>query len=167
MNINQPVIGFTLPDLDGRLHSPRDYFGKIMIVNFWSAECPQSERTDGSLLENMHKWGDKVVYLPVASNLNESSQMIAASARRRGLNLVLLDKSCGLADAWGAQTTPHAFVVDPDGVLCYQGAVDDVTFRKRTAQKSYVAEAVDNLLAGHLAEIQETPPYGCAIVRVV
>jgi peroxiredoxin len=167
MNVNQSISGFTLPDLDGIAHSLNDYFGKIVIVNFWSAECPQSERTDGSLLENLCKWGDKVIYLPVASNLNESPQMIAAAARQRGLNLVLLDQSCGLADAWQAQTTPHAFVVDSGGVLRYQGAVDDVTFRKRMAQKFYVAEAVDAILAGRLPEIQEMPPYGCTVVRMV
>ena len=72
-----------------------------------------------------------------------------------------------MADAWGAQTTPHVFVVDEAGVLRYQGAVDDVTFRQREPKRFYVKEAVDALLAGRLPEIASTPAYGCTIVREI
>jgi hypothetical protein len=58
-------------------------------------------------------------------------------------------------------------VVDGAGILRYRGAVDDVTFRHRTASRWYVEEAVKALLAGRLPEVQETPPYGCALVRHV
>jgi hypothetical protein len=166
MNLNQPVTSFTLNDLDGIPHSLSDYLGKIVIINFWSAECPQSERADYFLLERLHRWGNKVVYLPIAANLNESPQLVSTVAGQRGIKLVLLDQSCGLVDLFEARTTPHVYVIDVEGVLCYQGAIDDVTFRNRTAQKYFVAEAVDALLSGLLPEIQEMPPYGCAIVRI-
>ena len=59
MQLNQPAPDFELPDLQGNPHKLSDYRGKIVIVNFWSAECPHSERTDRylvSLLEQM-EWG--------------------------------------------------------------------------------------------------------------
>ncbi|MCX6066972.1 MAG: hypothetical protein NT121_14655, partial [Chloroflexi bacterium] len=98
---------------------------------FWSAECPWSARADQALLAILNQRPDQVALLPIASNENESAALINEAIRQRGLRFVLRDSGCGLADLWQAQTTPHAFVIDPSGLLRYQGAVDDVTFRKR------------------------------------
>jgi hypothetical protein len=65
---------------------------------------------------------------------------------------------------YGAVTTPHAFVIDRAGVLRYRGGVDNVTFRQRTASRWYVREAIEALVAGRLPEVQDAPPFGCAIV---
>jgi hypothetical protein len=165
--INTLVPDFALPDIDGNPHRLSDYHGKIVIVNFWSAECPWSERADKSLMTLSNRFPEQVMMLPIASNMNESDEMIIEAIRQRGIRFVLRDTGCGLANLWQAQTTPHAFVVDRSGVLRYCGAVDDVTFRKRTPAQFYVEEAVDALMNGSLPEVQETPPYGCAIVRIL
>jgi peroxiredoxin len=167
VDINQSVPDFSLPDQQGKAHPFRAYRGKIVVVNFWSAECPWSERADGHLMAVLKNFPDKVVILPVASNRNETSELIVGAIHQRGLDFVLVDAGCELADAWGAQTTPHAFVIDREGILRYMGAVDDVTFRKRNPEKFYVEEALKALLAGHLPEIQVTQPYGCTIVRSI
>lgn len=158
---------FTLPDLEGKPHSLSDYRGRAVIVNFWSAECPWSERADNLFKQWLNGWGQRVALLTIASNANESPQQVAEISRQRGIAPVLLDSGCGLADAWGAQTTPHAFVVDESGILRYQGAVDDVTFRQREPKRFYVKEAVDALLMENLPEIVVSPAYGCTIVRQV
>jgi peroxiredoxin len=158
---------FTLPDLEGIPHALSDYRGRIVLVNFWSAECPWSERADNQFKLWLSGWGQRAVLLTIASNANESPQQVTEVSRQRGIAPVLLDPGCGLADAWGAQTTPHAFVVDDAGILCYQGAVDDVTFRQREPKRFYVKEAVDALLRGRPPEIATAPPYGCTIVRQV
>jgi len=137
----------------------------LVVVNFWSAECPWSERADQHLVSIASQFAGKVCILPVASNQNESRELINRVMQQRKLELVLLDRGGFLADAWGAQTTPHAFVIDAAGSLRYQGAVDDVTFRKRNPERFYVEEAVRALLAGELPEIAKTQPYGCTIVR--
>jgi peroxiredoxin len=167
MLINGLVPDFTLPDQNEHIHRLSDYRGKIVIVNFWSAGCPWSERADKSLMSFVARFPDQVVMLPVAANRNETDEMVHEVSNRRGIPLLLRDTGCGVADVWQAQTTPHAFVIDPAGILRYRGAVDDVTFRKRTPERFYVEEAVDALLNGHLPDLQETPPYGCAIVRMV
>ena len=166
MELNQPAEDFSLPDISGVHHKLSDFRGRIVVVNFWSAECPQTERTDRTLLATLRQLSN-VVYLPIASNRNEPAEMIAEAARQRGIELVLLDQACGLADLFGAQTTPHAYVIDSGGILRYRGAVDDVTFRKRMAEKFYVEMAVEAISAGNLPGIQETQPYGCTIVREV
>ena len=71
-----------------------------------------------------------------------------------------------VADELQAQTTPHAFVIDPAGLLRYRGAIDDVTFRKRTPEHFHIEAAVEAILSGRIPTIQETPPCGCTIVRL-
>jgi peroxiredoxin len=167
MEINLSVPDFTLNDQHDTAHSLNDFRGRIVIVNFWSAECPWSERADAHLLAVARQFPDEIVLLSIASNLNETSGMISQASEQRGLDLVLIDAHCDLADAWGAQTTPHAFVIDPSGSLRYQGAVDDITFRKRNPEHFYVEDAVKAILDGKMPEIQTTRPYGCTIVRTI
>src|SRR5512146_2693498 len=70
--IGRPAPDFALRDLQGEIHSLGDYRGRLVIVYFWSAECPTSARTDRLLEELLPRWGERVVALPVASNTNES-----------------------------------------------------------------------------------------------
>jgi len=165
LELNQPAPEFTLPDLDGRIHMLSDYRGQIVIVNFWSAECPHSERFDADIITNLARWGTDVLLLSVASNANEPEGMLRAVARQRRLPVVLTDAGQVVAGRYGALTTPHAFLVDREGILRYRGAVDDVSFRQREPSRFYLQEAVEALLAGQLPEINEVQPFGCTIVR--
>ena len=167
MQIDGPAPEFQLPDLEGTPHKLHDFLGKIIIVNFWSAECPHSERADRLLLDNLMRWDEEVELLPIASNRNESAQMVEEVACARRLPRVLIDADHFVADLYDAVTTPHIFVVDRQGILRYRGAVDDVTFRQRKATRSFLQEAVDALLAGRLPDLQDTPAYGCTIVREI
>jgi len=144
-----------------------DYRGKIVIVNFWSCECPHSERTDRSMLDCLAEWGGNVELLSIASNRNESIQSVEEAAKARGLPEVLLDADHLVADLYEAITTPQAFVVDRDGILRYRGAVDDAGFRHQKATRFFLKEAVESLLEGNSPMLTETLAYGCAIVREI
>jgi peroxiredoxin len=167
MQLNQPAPDFALPDLEGKIHRLSDYHGKIVIVNFWSCECPHSERTDRSTMACLVQWGAEVELLSLASNRNESIQCVKEAGKARHLPRVLLDAGHVVADLYAAVTTPHAFLVDRDGILRYQGAVDDVKFRQRNPTRFFLEEAVESLLEGHLPKLAETLAYGCAIVREI
>lgn len=164
IHINQPAPSFRLPDLEGKLHQLDDYKGKLVLINFWSAECPWAERADQGLNAAAQKWGEDVVVLCIASNANESVELIEKVSRARDTALILLDKRQQLAQEYGAITTPHIFVIDQQGILQYQGAYDDMTFRKREPTRNYTVEAVNALLENRTPEPQKTPPYGCTIV---
>jgi peroxiredoxin len=164
LELNQPAPDFTLPDLDRRIHMLSDYRGRIAIVNFWSAECPHSERFDAEVTTCLANWGADVALLSIASNANEPEGMLAAVARQRKIPLVLRDAGQTVARRYAAQTTPHAFLIDRRGILRYRGAVDDVSFRQREPTRFYLKEAVEALLAGRLPEITEVQPFGCTIV---
>lgn len=167
LNINHPAPDFELPDLDGRLHRLSDYRGKIVIVNFWSCECPHSERTDMAILAMFAKWRGEVAMLSIAANRSENAEALKTAADARRLPTVMVDAPCSVSDLYAAQTTPHVYVIDRDGILRYRGAVDDMTFRKRIPSRFFLNEAVESLLEGHLPPLAESPAYGCAIVREV
>jgi hypothetical protein len=135
------------------------------LVNFWSAECPHSERVDRALQPRLAAWGDRVVLFPVAANANEPVALLRQAAIERVLPVLLLDPRREAADRYAAVTTPHFFLLDPQGILRYQGAFDDVTFRQRQPSRSYLVDAVEAVLAGREPEPAETPAFGCTIVR--
>ena len=167
MQINHPAPDFELPDLEGHLHHLSDYRGRIVIVNFWSCECPHSERTDRHIMSKLEQWRAEVVLLSIAANRSENVEALKTAADARRLPTVLQDADCIIADLYEAQTTPHVYVIDREGILRYRGAVDDVTFRNRTAARFFLDEAVGSLLEGHLPPLTESPVYGCTIVREV
>jgi peroxiredoxin len=160
-----PAPDFTLPGLDGRRYHLAERGGRIIILNFWSAECPWSERADTEILASLLKWGAQVLYWPIAANRAEPLEQQRQVAESRGLPQLLLDSDQQVADLYQAQTTPHFFVVDGNGILAYQGALDDVTFRRREPTRAYLHDAVTALLAGRRPDPASTDPYGCTIVR--
>lgn len=165
LTVGETVPDFNLNDLNGHPYRLSDYRGKIVLVNFWSAECPYVERVDRLILPMLEAWGDRVVYLPVNPNANESPDQMKKSAGERGMATVLWDDQGQLANAWGAEITPEFFLIDPEGVLRYHGAFDDINFRQKEPTRCYICETVEALLAGRLPDTDHAAPYGCTIVR--
>jgi thiol-disulfide isomerase/thioredoxin len=167
MQLNEPAPDFELPDLQGVSHKPSDFRGKIVIINFWSAECPHSERTDQYFVKLLEKWDREVILLPIAANRNESIRMVAEAASARSISPTLIDSDHIVADLYEAITTPHVFVLDRQGILRYRGAVNNTTFRRREPTRFFLQEAVEGLLNEQLPSLSETPAYGCTIVREI
>jgi peroxiredoxin len=164
--LNRLAPDFELPDLEGHIHRLSGYRGKIVVVNFWSCECPHVERTDRAMLATLAQLREQATLLSIAPNGNESLEALKAAALTRRLPFVLRDAGHVVADLYEAQTTPHVFVIDREGVLRYRGAVDDVTFRRRQPTRFYLDEALEALLEGRPPARTEVPPYGCTIVRL-
>jgi peroxiredoxin len=159
------VPDFELPDLQGKQFYLSAQRGHIVVLNFWSAECPWSERADREMITYLPQWGEKVFVWHIASNSNEPHEMLTRVAHDRNLAIVLDDHDHAVADLYGAQTTPHLFVIDALGELRYQGAFDDITFRQRQVTQPYLYRALAALLAGLEPEPVATAAYGCTIVR--
>ena len=164
--IGESAPDFVLPDLEGRLCRLADERGRIVVLNYWSAECPHSERTDQILSSLRPAWRGRVTVWWLASNANEPDELLKLIAHQRQIGPVLLDVGQVIADRYGAQTTPQVFVVDAAGVLRYSGATDDVGFRQRVPTRRFLADAVQALLEGRAPEPETTAPFGCALVRM-
>lgn len=156
---------FTLRDLQDEVHSLRDYRGQVVVVNFWSAECPWSARIDEKLMYLLTEWDEDVLLLNIASNASEPLEVLRQAAIERGLKLVLADSDQRVASLYHVQIIPHLFLIDRQGVLRYQGAFDDMTFRQRIPQKHYLQDALEAVMTNAQPEPADTNPYGCALVR--
>ena len=164
-NVGQSAPDFSLKDLNGILHRLEDVLGRIVIINFWSAECPWSEKIDKKLAELLSTAGADISLWSIASNVNEPMDMLMSGVEVRGLPVVLRDQNHAVADLYGAVTTPHFFLIDSDGILQYKGAFDDATFRQPDAAQDYLGEALQAVQASRQPDPMETPGYGCAIIR--
>lgn len=164
LKIGELAPDFTLPDLAGERHTLSDYRGKTVVVNFWSAECKWAKRADEEIIPLLPEWGDQVVYLAVASNANETVEELVQEAQARGIPLVLRDGEQQAAAQYSAEFTPHIFIIDHEGILRYQGAYDDVTFRQREPTVNYLQNALASLQTGEMPDPAEVPAYGCTIM---
>jgi peroxiredoxin len=167
VTVGEPAPDFELPDSKGETHRLSQYADQVVVLVFWSAECPVSREYDAyfNALPEQYPEG-QVVVLGIDSNVNYSMREIRAAVKERGVRFpVLRDEGTRMADRLGAVTTPHVYVIDATGRLAYQGAVDDRTFRQKEATVQYVDEALAAILTGKQAVVTETQPYGCTIVR--
>jgi len=77
---------------------------------------------------------------------------------------VLMDTDGAVARLYGAKTTPHFFIIDRDGTLVYEGALDNrPTLDAKVGDVNYVREALTALVNGEQPKIRRTRAYGCAI----
>lgn len=165
INIGEEGPSFQIRDLWGNVFSMSEMRGWIVVLYFWSAECMWCERVDNELMNYLGGWKEQVKVVWIASNGNETRDFIEGVASSRNLPIVLVDEQQLVANLYGAQTTPHFFIVDGKGKLAYQGAWDDINFRQRTATQVYVPRVVGALMNNQPPEVSQTQPYGCVLVR--
>ena len=78
----------------------------------------------------------------------------------------MIDKDGNVGKLYGARTTPHMYVIDPQGKLIYAGAIDDKRWANAEETKSarnYVRAALTEAMAGKPVSVSATSPYGCSV----
>jgi peroxiredoxin len=173
--VGQPAPDFTGTDINGKAIKLSDYKGKIVVLESYNSDCPfcANHFRTGAMQDLQKELTAKnVVWLMVNSvNPRNSSHRTPEEARsewsREKLNATAwIDDSSGtIGRLYGMKTTPHMFVIDKDGTLVYNGAIDDRPSPEgdpRTAH-NYVRTAVDELSAGQKVTVSQTKPYGCGV----
>lgn len=176
-NIGEAAPAFTGTDSNGNTHSLSDFAGKIVVLEWTNHECPYVVKNyDGS--KNMQELqeeytGKGVVWLTVNSGAEgEQGQLTAEQANalitEKGAKQTayILDTDGAIGKAYDAKTTPHFFVINAQGVLVYDGAIDDNNSADASvipSSKSYIRAALDSTLAGELVAESKTKPYGCNV----
>ena len=174
--IGQPAPDFTGTDSNGKTHKLSDFKGKPVVLEWTNPGCPfvKKHYESGNMQALQEKYtGQDVIWLTVNSsadgqqghqtgddaNKYMTEQKSKPTAR-------LLDPNGEIGKLYGAKVTPHMFVIDKDGTLVYEGAIDDNDSNKpedaKTA-KNYVSAALDSLAAGGKVETAQTKPYGCGV----
>ncbi len=167
---------FTLTDTNGNEHSLSDFKGKVVVLEWFNHGCPfvVKHYTEGHMQALQQTYTDKgVVWLAICSSAEgkqgyESADGHNKTAEAKGTNAtaILMDADGKVGRAYDARTTPHMYVIDTEGQLVYQGAIDD----KRSTNpadiatsKNYVKAALDAVLAGEEVEVSSTVAYGCTV----
>src|SRR5262245_36646536 len=154
-----------------------DFKGKTVILEWTNDGCPYVQKHYNS--KNMQKTQEAatkdpdVVWLTVISS-KPGSQGYADAARANKLSAqrgahpthVLLDPDGSMGRAYGAKTTPHMYIITPEGKLAYNGAIDSIqSNRVEDIPKAtnYVNAALASLKAGKAPDPALTVPYGCSV----
>ena len=168
------IADFQLLNVDGKMVSLKDYTkAKGFIIIFTSNHCPFAKLYPARMNQLNEKYNmagipllaisstDTIVYVE-----DNYANMIAKSIRDEINFPYLLDGDQKVAKAFGAQKTPHAFVIWKENgkfVIKYSGSIDDNGAEPEKVKNPFVDKAAEALLAGKEVEIKETKSIGCKI----
>jgi peroxiredoxin len=161
-----------LKDLAGNDVQLNKFKGKIVILEWTNYDCPfvkdhyrPDKKTTSTLAK---KYADKgVKWVVINSTHYTTADATKAWAEKVGLKqTVLIDTDGKVGKLYKAKTTPHMFVIDKEGKIVYQGAIDNAPMGKTPKDQdpvNYVDKAISDLLDGKKVEIPVTKPYGCSV----
>jgi cytochrome oxidase Cu insertion factor (SCO1/SenC/PrrC family) len=174
--IGAPAPAFTLPDTDGNQHALSDYAGKWVVLEWLNYGCPfvQKHYRSGNMQNLQTQYRDQgVVWFSVVSSAPgkqgyyEPDEMNAMNEEHNNsASAVLLDPEGTVGMAYGAKTTPQMYVINPEGVLLYNGAIDDNPSSRVSdveGAHNYLVQALNEAMAGEAVSQPTTQPYGCSV----
>lgn len=170
--VGRGVAPFELSDYRGAKHSLDEYADKqAVVVVFLGTECPLAKLYGPRLAELAAEFEPHgVAFLGINANQQDTLAEIGHYARQAKIEFpILKDPGNRVADAFGAERTPEAFVLGPDRQVRYHGRIDDqygVGYARAGAETRLLAVALEELLAGRPVTTAETEPVGCRIGRV-
>jgi len=162
---------FSLPGVDGREHSLAAYARMpVLVVAFTCNHCPYVQAYEQRLIQfqnDFRQQGVQLICINSNDELNypeDSFDRMKERAKQKAFNFPYLrDKDQTVAEAYGAQCTPHVFVLDKGRILRYNGRIDDNWKNSSQAKKQELRDAVREILAGKEVSVQFSPPIGCSI----
>ena len=162
---------FELDSFDGRNISLSQYQGRVVVLEWFNMDCPFSKyhyETKSTMVDLAKKYQDKeVVWLAVNSASTTKPEANRNFAKKNKLPYPILDDRSGrVGRAYGARTTPHVFVIDKNGFVAYNGAIDSAPMGKAkegVTTINYVDQALAALTSGQKVTTPATPPYGCSV----
>jgi peroxiredoxin len=165
---------FSLPDVDGKMVSLSQFKGKTVVLEWFNPKCPFVKRNhELGPLKDMAVRTQKqgIVWLSINSAA-KGKQGNGADTTKFGItkygmqNPVLLDEDGKVGHMYGANHTPHMFVIDAKGTVAYRGAIDNAPDGDTDLSApfvNYVDAALADLAAGKPVAKPETPAYGCSV----
>lgn len=176
VGIDKPAPDFTLKDTHGQEHVLSDYQGKYVVLEWINFGCPfvQKHYNSGNMQKLQKTYAEKdVVWLSICSSApgkqgHHSPEEIEKQLKEweAAPTAYLIDEEGTVGRQYGAKTTPHMFIINPEGNLIYAGGIDDIPSTDMDdieKAKNYVAAALDAAMADKEIADQSTKPYGCSV----
>src|SRR5205809_647790 len=178
---DSPAVGtnapdFSLTDSKGKAQSVSQFKGKYVVLEWFNPECPFVKKHYGS--GNMQKLQEEftrkgIVWLTIDSsapglegNLTAEQANAKMAEWKTKQSALVLDPDGKAGGSYGAKNTPHMFVINPEGKIVYEGAIDSKATPNPadiTSSTNYVKVALEESLAGKTVSNANTKPYGCSV----
>jgi hypothetical protein len=174
--VGKPAPDIELADTSGKPVKLADFRGRYVVLEWLNPGCPfvQKHYTSGNMQSLARDYGAKnVAWLAVNSTrpghpdyMKPAELGAWVRAQNGAAQAVLMDPDGKVGRAYDARVTPHMFIVDPAGIVIYNGAIDD----KRSANpadaktaNNFVRAALGEAMAGRPVKTATTQPYGCTV----
>lgn len=175
-DINQPAPLFTAQTADGKAVDLAAYKGKVVVLEWTNDGCPfVAKHYDSGNIPKLQKEAAAkgVVWLQVVSSAPGEQGFVDAStaaklnaSRKAAPAATVVDPQGKVGKLYGAQTTPHIFIIDAQGQLVYKGGIDSIASTKQQdieKAEPYVANAIKAVTSGQRVATPSTKPYGCSV----
>ena len=178
VNNEETSPNFKLSNSYGEEISLNSFKGKKVILEWTNHDCPfvaKHYKTGNMQASQSFALEEDVIWLSIISSapgtqgyVSPEEANILTSTRNASPSHVLFDPSGSVGKMFDAKTTPHMYIIDEDGLMQYQGAIDDAggrgfMFKDLLKAKNYVLEGLKELKAGKAVSSPITKPYGCSV----
>ena len=181
MLLAAPKVGmdapdFSILDIEGRPYSLRDFRGKTVVLEWVNPECPfVKKHYESGNMPRLQKEAtdDGVIWLSINSGHAgaqgdfEPAKVVEWQDRTGAKPTAYLrDQTGGIGRLYDAKTTPHIFVINPAGVLVYDGAIDSIRSanpRDIGQAENYVTSSLRAVSEGRMPDKSTSEPYGCTV----
>ncbi len=163
-------------DSNGKTQTPAQYRGKYVVLEWTNRDCPYTRKhyRSGNMERLQKEWTAKgVIWLTVISSAPGQEGYATPELENAYLRkmhaaptAVILDPSGKIGRLYDAKTTPDMFVIDPQGKLIYEGAIDDRPTPDPASLQgatNYVSAALQEAMKGEPVQTPVTRPYGCSV----
>ena len=174
--VGKPAPEFTLTDSNGTAHSLADYKGKIVVLEWNNPECPfvKKHYSSGNIpKQQAEATANGVVWLTINSGAAGKQGHVDGTMANAFLaqyhakpTAYLVDADGKVGRAYGAQTTPHLFVIDEKGVLRYNGGIDSIASTDKddlAKATQFVPQVIGEIKSGKAVSVSTSEPYGCSV----
>ncbi len=174
--IGKPAPAFSVKGAKGEVHKLEDFKGKYVVLEWLNHGCPWVKKQYNSKnIQNLQKkyTDEGVIWLSVVSSKPKAqghmtAEQALATYESKGVAAtdILLDESGEMGKSYEARTTPEIFIINPEGILIYKGAIDSDDSQKEENLKkatNYVETTFAAVKAGKEVEVSETKSYGCSV----
>ncbi|MEZ5921008.1 MAG: redoxin domain-containing protein [Parvularculaceae bacterium] len=156
--------------------SLEDFKGKRVVLEWTNDGCPFVRKhydTGNMQATQRQARTEGAVWVTVISSA-PGKQGYAGAARANDLakankaepDYILLDPDGVVGRLYDAKTTPQMVLIDEEGVLRYEGAIDDkpsANHKTVDGAHNYLIAALDELKSGAPITDKQTKPYGCSV----
>jgi len=174
--IGSPAPDFSAMDTNGKTQTLSQYKGKYVVLEWTNPECPfvHKHYDSGNMQKLQKDYTSKgIVWLSINSSAagnqgNYTPEKWNQIVKEKGAapTAVLLDPDGKIGKTYAAKTTPHIFIINPDGKLIYEGGIDSIASSDQSdIQKAtnYVRVALDESMSGKPVTTPTSKPYGCSV----